>query len=252
MGGRGLSPLIWSTLFAAIAAVATLLGGLVITLPARLGERRLNHLIAFGAAYMLAAAFVSMMPESFELSARAPFWILGGYVLAHLFEHTFTPHFHFGEETHTEHMLAPSVSTTALVGLALHSFFDGVAISTGFLVTVPLGVFIALAVILHKIPEGVTIASVMIAAGGSKQRALAASGVLAVATLAGSLLMNQFSPHKGAALAISCGIAIYVAATDLIPEMNKRREKDYSVSALFGLALYFCLFWLMRTAGLHS
>jgi len=242
----------WTAFFAFVAAAATLLGGLIITLPARLGERRLNHLIAFGAGYMLAAVFVSMMPESFELAPNAAMWILIGYILAHLFEHTFTPHFHFGEETHTEHLVDPGVSTTALVGLALHSFFDGVAISSGFLVTFSLGVFIALAVILHKIPEGVTIASVMLAAGGSRRRALIATAVLAASTLVGAFLMNRLAGFTGIALAISSGIALYVAATDLIPELNQRGEKGYSVSALFGVLLYFGVFWLLRTFGLHS
>jgi len=241
----------WTLIFAMFAAAATLLGGLIITLPARLGERRLHHLIAFGAGYMLAATFVSMMPESFELSARAPIWILVGYALAHLFEHTFTSHFHFGEETHHEHAIRSGVSVSALVGLGLHSVFDGVAISTGFLVSVPLGLFIALAVILHKIPEGVTIASVVLAAGQSRRRALGAAGILAVATLVGALVMNQLSAYKGPALAISCGIALYVAATDLIPELNQRRERDYSVSALLGVVLYFLVVWLTRVSGLH-
>ena len=91
--------------------------------------------------------------------------------LAHLFEHTFTTHFHFGEETHTEHHVSPAVSMSALVGLSLHAFFDGVAISSGFLVTPALGVLIALAVVLHKVPEGVTIASLMLAAGRTRRTA---------------------------------------------------------------------------------
>jgi len=246
------NPLGWTILFALIAAGAVMLGGLVIVLPTRFGERRLHHLIAFGAGFMLAAAFVSMMPESLELSELAPLWILTGYVLAHLFEHAFTPHFHFGEETHTEHAVAPGVSTSALVGLSLHAFFDGVAISVGFLITPGLGVFIALAVILHKIPEGVTIASVMLAAGAGKRRAIWASAVLAIATLAGAIAMRQVEPWKAGALGVSCGIAVYVAATDLIPEINKRDEREFSVSAFLGIVLYFGVFWLMRSTGLHG
>lgn len=242
----------WTFFFALIAAGAVMLGGVIITMPARLGERRLNHLIAFGAGFMLGAAFVSMIPEAFELSRRAPLWILVGYVLAHLFEHAFTPHFHFGEETHAEHVVAPGVSTSALVGLSLHAFFDGVAISAGFLVSPELGVFIALAVILHKIPEGVTIASVMVAAGGGKARARGSTALLAIATVAGALLMSVQASHRALALGLSSGIAVYVAATDLIPEINKRHEKEFSVSALLGVAFYFGVYWLLRAAGLHG
>jgi len=242
----------WTMIFATIAAAATMAGGLLITAPEELGRYRLSHIIAFGAGFMLSAAFVNMMPESMNLVGEAaPMWILGGYVLAHLFEHTFTSHFHFGEETHTEHMIAPVVSATALVGLGLHSFFDGVAISAGFLVNTSLGLFIALAVILHKIPEGVTIASVMVAAGGSGRRALSATGLLAVATIAGALVMGALEGARGIALAISCGIAVYVAATDLIPELNQQEEKAYSLSALLGIVLYFGISWSMSLLGLH-
>lgn len=240
-----------SVLFSVVAGVATLLGGLMITIPSKLSRQRLSHVMAFGAGYMLAAAFVSMVPESIEHASAAPFWILSGYVLAHLFEHAFTSHFHFGEETHTEHVLEPGVSTTTLVGLVLHAFFDGVAISAGFLISAPLGIFIALAVILHKIPEGVTIASVMIAAGRSRRNGLQATTLVALATVIGCVGMLQLGAIRGIGLAISAGIAIYVAATDLIPVLNQQRERSYSLSALVGLALYFGVHWLMRRAGIH-
>jgi zinc and cadmium transporter len=239
-------------MFAAIAALATFLGGLTATLPGTLSRSRLSHLIAFGAGYILAAALVSLLPESLELVDNAPLYVLGGYILAHLFEHTFTSHFHFGEETHHEHMVDPAVGMSALVGLGLHSFFDGVAIASGFLVTPSLGLLIALAVILHKIPEGVTISSVMLASGRSRASARQAAGILAIATLAGAGAMALMGESvKGIGLALSCGIALYVAATDLIPEFNQEREKVYSLSALGGVVLYFGVNALARRVGLH-
>jgi ZIP family zinc transporter/zinc and cadmium transporter len=192
-----------------------------------------------------------MVPESFEQSQSAPIWILGGYVLAHMFEHAFTSHFHFGEETHTEHALEPGVSTTALVGLVLHSLFDGVAISSGFLITPSLGLLIALAVIFHKIPEGVTIASVMVAAGRTNRQAMTATSMLAAATVVGALAMSQLELYRGYALGLSCGIAVYVAATDLIPELNKQRERTFSLSAAGGVVAYFFVYWLMDLTGIH-
>jgi ZIP family zinc transporter/zinc and cadmium transporter len=107
-------------------------------------------------------------------------------------------------------------------------------------------------VILHKIPEGVTIASVMVAAGAGRRRAMMASAMLAVATLLGAAVMRELGPWKATALGLSCGIAVYVAATDLIPEINKRDEREFSVSALFGIILYFGVHWLMQALGLHA
>lgn len=228
-----------------------MLGGGTVVLPGPISRRPLGHLIAFGAGFMLGAAFVSMVPESLRLLPAAPFAILGGYALAHLFEHAFARHFHFGEETHTEHALRPGVSTTTLVGLALHALFDGVAISSGFLVTKALGVFIGLAVIFHKVPEGVTIASVMMAAGHSRRGAMYATGLLAAATVGGALVMHAAGELRGLGLALSSGIAVYVAATDLIPEVNQQHERTYSLSAGGGLVVYFLVDAFMHLIGIH-
>jgi len=246
-----MTPVLWTGLFALVAALATFAGGLAATIPGRLSRSRLSHLIAFGAGYILATALVSLLPESLRLLNDAPVYVLVGYVLAHLFEHTFTTHFHFGEETHHEHVVDPAVSMSALVGLVLHSFFDGVAIASGFLVTPALGVLIALAVILHKVPEGVTLASLMVAAGRSRRSARQGTGLLAVATLAGAGLMAFMGDGvKGAGLALSCGIALYVAATDLIPEFNQEGQAVYSLSALGGVVLYFVVHALGNHLGL--
>jgi zinc transporter ZupT len=247
-----MTPALWTALFAVIAALATFLGGMVATLPGRLSRARLSHLIAFGAGYILAAALVSLLPESLELVDDAPLYVLAGYILAHLFEHTFTSHFHFGEETHHEHVVDPAVAMSAVVGLGLHSFFDGVAIASGFLVTPSLGILIALAVILHKVPEGVTISSLMLASGRSRRSALQAAGLLAVATIFGAFGMAFLGEGvKGVGLALSCGIALYVAATDLIPEFNQEKERVYSLSALAGVVLYFGVHAMTRRFGIH-
>jgi ZIP family zinc transporter/zinc and cadmium transporter len=239
-------------IFSLVAAAATLAGGVAATLPGSLSSRHLRHMIAFGAGYILAAALVSLLPESLELLSSAPLWVLVGYALAHLFEHTFTSHFHFGEETHAEHALLPGVGTTALVGLSLHAFFDGVAITSGFLVTPTLGVVIALAVVLHKIPEGVTISSLMLAAGRTRRSARQAAALLATATLLGAACMSFMGAGaRGIGLAVSCGIALHVAATDLMPEINQHPEKQYSLSALGGVLLYFGVHTLMKRVGLN-
>src|SRR5207253_1798195 len=81
---------------------------------------------------MLAVALVELLPEAFARSgAAAPGLVLAGYLAVHLTQHTLTPHFHFGEETHAVNRVA---GTSALVGLLLHTFFDGVAIASAFLV----------------------------------------------------------------------------------------------------------------------
>ena len=121
-----------------------------------------------------------MLPESLRLAPyAAPVLILIGYLIVHFFEHSLPAHFHFGEETHASEFLNPRVAYTALGGLLIHTFFDGVAITAGFIISTWLGIVISGAVIVHNIPEGFTIASIMSAAGKRRSAGLAAAAALA-------------------------------------------------------------------------
>jgi ZIP family zinc transporter/zinc and cadmium transporter len=92
----------------------------------------------------------------------------------------------------------------------------------------------------------------MLAAGRSRRSARQAAMLLAAATLAGAALMSVLGEGlKGVGLALSCGIALYVAATDLMPEINQHPEGRYSLSALTGVLLYFGVHQLMRRIGLQ-
>ena len=238
------SPLALSLLFGGAAAAANVIGGLVVVMRRHWNEMFLKYFLGLGAGFMLAATFLRMLPESMALTPRAPILMLGGYFVVHFFEHTIAPHFHFGEESHREVMMNPAVGFSALAGLSIHTFFDGVSIASGFLVSLPLGLLIFCAVILHKIPEGVTVASIALASGRTKQGALAASVVLAAATLAGVLGMNYFAGAVAYALPVSTGVTLYVAATDLLPEVNEERGLRMTLVVFVGVAL----FWITEHA----
>ena len=96
--------------------------------------------------------------------------MLLGYAVLHFFEHTVVGHLHFGEETHREVMISPVASISTFTGLFIHAFFDGFAISAGMQFNFYLGLLVFFAVLLHKIPEGLTIATVMLAADAGADR----------------------------------------------------------------------------------
>src|SRR5256884_3792627 len=175
--------------YALVAALGNLLGALAVTRRAARGLAVIEHFVAFGAGFMLAVAVVELLPEAFARSGTAaPGLVLAGYLAVHLTQHTLTPHFHFGEETHAVNRLAGS---SALIGLLLHTFFDGVAIASAFLVRPALGMMVFVAIFLHKLPEGVTISSLYLAVGRTGAQAVGAAGLLGIATLAGGLLTHQ-------------------------------------------------------------
>ena len=111
-------------------------------------------------------------------------------------------------------------SYTALLGLGIHTFFDGVAIASGLLVSTWLGIVIFLAIFLHKIPEGFTVASLMLASGQSRPQRVCLVGDSGgqLLGIGADVLAAQ---HGGDALPLSAGVTLYVAASDLIPEVNR-------------------------------
>ena len=260
-----------AVLLGAVAAAATLLGGFFVA-RGEWSQRVLKYFVAIGAGFMLAAVFLEMIPESLHylthqvrypgdagtlemLSQQAIVklftLVLFGYLLVHFFEHTLAPHFHFGEETHVEEMAHAHVGYAAVLGLAIHAFFDGVAIGSGFAVSEWLGGIIFLAVVLHKLPEGFTVASLMLASGQGKRAALASAGVLGAATLAGVLLLSAVRGLAIYALPLSAGVTIYVAASDLIPEVNKEPRFKLALLVFLGAGVMFALHMMFHSSVEH-
>lgn len=237
-GASRLTAFSWSIVLGIAAAAANLFGAYVVTRRKHWHEIFLKDFIGLGAGFMLAAVFLRLLPESLELTPLAPALILLGYFLVHFFEHTLAPHFHFGEETHGELMLQPAVAYSAVVGLTIHTFFDGVSIASGFLVSLPLGVLIFLAVALHKFPEGFTVASIALASGRGARGAWNAALTVAGATLLGVLVTHSWPTGVTYALPVSTGVTLYVAASDLIPEVNEQRGPRMALVVFLGVALF--------------
>jgi len=236
-----MNPILISILLGLTAAAANIFGGTIIV--QRHWERRyLRYFVALGAGFMLATSLVEMVPESLELRGKsAAFLILLGYLIIHFFVHTVTPHFHFGEETHRDEFIHAHKGYSVLLGLVIHTFFDGIAIASGFLVSNWLGWLIFFAVFLHKIPEGFTVSSVMLASGRSRGFAWGSSVILGGATLAGVLTMALFRHHVAAGLPLAAGVTIYVAASDLVPEVNKEPGARMALLVFVGVGLVFLL-----------
>jgi zinc transporter ZupT len=233
------------------AASANFLGGMLIS-SRRLTATALRYLIALGAGFMLATVFLKIIPEGIELWSGRPAvpmaWFLAGYLLIQLFEHTVAPHFHFGEEVHEEAMVVGHAAMAAVGALMIHAFFDGVSIAAGFLVNVRLGVLIFVAILLHKLPEGFTASSMMLAAGRNSRSARLSALAVAAATFAGALMIVAFKETAlyssksiaAYALPLSAGAALHVAASDLIPEVNTRQGGLIASMLVFaGVAIFY-------------
>ncbi len=239
--GFEVQPRMWAALGLGLAAAAgNVLGGLFVV-RRNWSPRYLTYFLALGAGFMLAVSLIDMLPESVRLAGDAAFYyVLGGYFLVHLFEHTIAPHFHFGEETHGEE-LKSHASRSALVGLGIHTFFDGVAIASGFLVSGWLGIVIFMAIVLHKLPEGFAISSLMLAGGESRKNALLGAMLLGAATVVGVLFTGLMKAAVAFTLPISAGVTLYVAASDLMPEVNREPGPWMAILVFMGVAALFVI-----------
>jgi zinc transporter ZupT len=247
MAGGDTTRVLLAVLLGVTAAGANLIGGSLVA-HHKWSQHFLKYFIALGAGFMLATALIEMIPESLKLRGDSSsgffgdtysvfLYVLAGYFLVHFFEHTVAPHFHFGEETHHEEVSGAHASYAALLGLVIHTFFDGVAIASGLLVSAWLGGVIFTAVFLHKFPEGFTVASLMLASGQSRRVAFVSSAILGGATLLGMGFMFALRGAVADALPFSAGVTLYVAASDLIPEVNREPGFGMAVLVFLGVAI---------------
>jgi ZIP family zinc transporter/zinc and cadmium transporter len=230
-----------------IAALATVAGGWMVA-RREWSKRYLRYLLALGAGFMLAAVFLEVIPEAYEISgSNALLLVLAGYLVVHLFVHTLSQHVHFGEETHIEEVRSGHTAEVALAGLVLHALFDGVMVGAGFLVSAYLGAVLLAAVALHKLPEGFTAASLMLARGRSRAVAFWAACGLGAATLLGALFTTLFSSRAGVVLPFAAGLTLYVAASDLVPEVNQERDLGVAATVFLGAAALAAAHFVLRS-----
>ncbi len=219
-----------------VAATANIVGAAAVTSRSRWSVPALEKMVALSAGFMVSVALLDLAPEAIEQhGASAGPLILLGFLLVHLTQHTLVPHFHFGEEVHE---VTRAVSMSALAGLLLHTFVDGVAIASSFEVGPSLGLIVFGAILLHKLPEGLAISSLFLASGASRSRALLAGASLGVATVIGGLLTEYVAPLSKYGLALAAGVSLYVGASNLVPEFQAKRDWMLQMSFFLGCAVY--------------
>ena len=249
-----MSPLLSALVFGALVALGNLLGGMLAAFQRPRSYNALTYAIALGGGFMLAAAFLEMVPESIHLNETyAPVLILVGYLFIHFFEHTVGEHVHLGHHEHHGDcgLLHETVGFSTLLGIGVHTFFDGAAVGAGFHVSNVVGVLIFGAVILHKFPEGFTVSAILLASGKTPRQALTGAAIIAATTLLGALLVGVSGGLISVALPLSTGVMIYVAASDLIPEINEVRGFKIAAIVFVGVALFYVTRLALGHLGIH-
>jgi zinc transporter ZupT len=213
-------------LYPLLTSAATLTGGaLPMYTRLRLVEQR--YMIAFAGGAMVAIALFDLIPEMRSHNAVA---LLAGFFIIYLLEKLVM--LHSCGETECE---AHTIGWSALIGIAIESLIDGVAIAIGFRATPALGLLIALAVFAHEVPRGLTTTVIMQEAGYSRLRVWGALAVDAGFAPLGVLLAG-FVPSAGFEwlIGFTAGVFLYVGASDLLPDAHRRFNLHVVVSTLAG------------------
>ena len=231
---------VWAYTLIALAILSgiSVVGAATLVLSAATLQRSLIVLISFAAGALLGDAFLHLLPEVSEsangFDVPASLALLGGVIAFFVLEKML--HWHHAHVPHEE-VLHP-VAVTNLVGDALHNFVDGAIVAGSFVVSPQLGLATAIAVGLHEVPQELGDFGILIHAGVKPKRALFLNFVTALAAIAGGVLALVFSSVTAVerfVVPFTAGAFVYIAATDLFPELHKEPELGKSAVQLTAL-----------------
>lgn len=231
----------WAPTLGAVAAVSglSLVGALTLVVSPRTLERALLGLIAFAAGALLGDAFIHLLPEIAESKAgfdlTASFALLSGVVAFFILEKVL--HWHHAHFPRDEHL--HPVAITNLVGDAMHNFVDGSIVAASFLASTQLGIATSVAVALHEIPQEMGDFAILVRAGLKPRRALVLNLLSAATAILGAvvtLVVASSIPEVERILVpVTAGAFVYIASTDLLPELHKEPEIGRSFVQLLGV-----------------
>lgn len=223
----------WTSFVASLLAASVTTVGLVVIRQFE-GWARANtvYFACFAAGVLISVSFLHIIPESFRMSATAPVFLLSGYVLMHVLNRFLTAFV-----CDKPDMADYALGLVPFLGIALHSFIDGVIYSVTFKISFFTGALSAFGMVLHEFPEGIVTYLLLLKGGFSKRMSMRLAFVAAAMTtplgaLAAFPFISRIGPNLlGSALALSAGALVYVGATHLLPQAE-REAKRYSLVAL--------------------
>lgn len=235
-----LTVLFWSV----IGSVFSLIGGIVLLGNSRLRATAIRYGLPFGAGALLAAAFLGVLPEAIEGSGitTATTYALGGFLAFFLLERTLG-WFHHHEHHHHDDAHGSKDTThqwLVIIGDTLHNAIDGVAIGAAFLVNPAAGIGTAIAVAAHEIPQEIGDFGILLGKGMKPRSVLLVNLLSALATVVAAVavfaLGSAVDFNPAPLLAIAAGFFIYIAASDIIPDIHEKPRREGNVQALILLA----------------
>ena len=227
-------------------ALISLSGALFLFFKKGLVQRISIFLLAFAAGALMGNAFLHLLPRAIEkvVSPHAFLFVLFGFGLFFFIENSL--HWNHTRGDKPEHR---SFGILSLLGDGAHNFLDGMIIASVFFIDVKLGFATTLAIALHEIPQEIGDFGILIYAGYTRSKALLFNFISALAAVVGALVTlaigNSVESFIPPLVAISAGSFIYIAGSDLVPELQKTTDIKKSllqfIAIVIGVSLMFIL-----------
>lgn len=231
-----------------LVSLASLVGLFALSFKEQRLRSVLQYLVSFSAGVLLGDVFLHLLPEMVESGGDPTFlglYILLGIVVFFALERLIRWH-----HSHTDHdEQAHAAAYFTLFGDGLHNFIDGVIIAGAFLVDTHVGIVTTLAVLAHEIPHEIGDFAILIHGGWSVKKALKYNFLSALTAIVGALMVllvadsSKISP--GALLALGASSFLYIAMSDLVPELHKELDKRKSIIQFLSLIVGVGLMWAL-------
>ncbi|MFC2174859.1 ZIP family metal transporter [archaeon] len=239
--------LYWILLATLVNGLVAFAGAFTLGLKPKTLKKLLMFLVAFSAGALLGGAFFHLIAESLDAIAvdTAFLLVIAGFCVFFIMERYL--HWH---HCHEHGCKVHPVSYLILFGDGIHNFIDGLVIAASFLVSIPFGLITTLMIIAHEIPQELGDFGILVYGGMDKNKALLYNFLSQLACVVGGLvgffLAASFDPAP--LLPFAAGGFIYIATSDLVPELHKEKDDQKAVKhfALFlaGLAFMLAIKWV--------
>ena len=252
-----MSTLAYILLFTFLGSIGALLGGIVLLSKEKFAIKISHFLASFAAGVLLGTAFFELLPEALhegeEQGIDIFFWALIGIVIFFLIErfiHWFHHHEGYHDETETKTTL-PLI----IFGDTMHNFLDGIVIAATFMISIPLGITTAIAVFAHEVPQEIGDFGLMLHKGMRKGKIILVNVLSSAAALLGAIITfslgETLEKYIPILVALTAGFFIYIAASDLIPEIHHERRKNHVIAQTLLLLFGVLLIWFV-VSSLHD
>lgn len=213
--------------YSLIGGLFSLIGGVVLLFDKQLARRMIIPLLAFAAGAFLSVSLLDLIPEAVELVDEPHpilLFVLVGFTVFFILERSLMRFFHRHHEGESDTAHTESLPVLLIAGDSFHNFIDGIVIALAFLADPALGLVSALAIAAHEVPQEIGDFSILLSQGWSKTKVLMVNVIQSLITIPGVLVGfyagSFFEPNLPYLLAFAAGIFLYIAASDLIPEIQ--------------------------------